>query len=547
MSDEEEILFKPVSSNYLVAEGFIEEVFELTGVSGKSLLAKLVPVLEHPSSNAMDKKKQIEFQRLEWLGDTILQFCVSELLMKQHPDESENLLNRRRIAIVREANLASWGRHVKLDLLLQVKGQVTDSIIGDSVEALIAVTYRNCGGMDRARKVCEKILKFETDQDPIVQNSKSILQDWCVAALGQVPKFVLKSQTGPDHRPTFIVEVTVEFPGGIKQSVEGIGTTKQLAEESACIKFFSSSKPAVLHTLPVETNLKGRLQERLGGGVVEYTLLPKLGPINAPCTVRIKTKGHPVMEAVGATKREAEAQAAFAMTQYLASNSTSTKAEKSFFSAFVDAELEASTDEVEEEEDNPKGRLQELLLNDPIRPIPVYSLLDRKGPDHAPMFIVELTVSGEQWGVGSARTKKMAEESAAREALIIHGPRLRMLQSPPPLSFTTAPTFARPPMSPSTTGSQHSYTSSSMPSPSTATAAAASRAISNPKGYLQERAIKLYSAMPLYIDCTHSHHLQGTFAFEVSLNGVPRGTGTGSTKKEAQENAARQAIAALMI
>lgn len=551
MSDEEEILFKPANSQShtgAVAEGFVEQVFGLTGVSGRSLLAKLAPVLEHPSSNAMDKKKQIEFQRLEWLGDTILQFCVSELLMKQHPDESENLLNRRRTAVVREANLASWGRHVKLDLMLQVKGQVTDGIIGDSVEALIAVAYRNCGGMEGARKVCEKILEFETDQGPVVQNSKSILQDWCVAALGRVPKFVFKSQTGPDHRPTFGVEVTVEFPDGMKKSVEGIGTTKQLAEEGACIKFFSSKSPVLL-TLPVETNLKGKLQERLGGGVVEYSLLPELGHITAPFIVRIKVKGLPVMEAFGATKREAEAQAAFAMTQHLGSNPPLAKADNNvLLSAFADMGLEPKVGEVAEEEDNPKGRLQELLLSDPTRPLPVYSLIDRTGPDHAPMFVVELTVCGERWGEGIARTKKLAEETAARDALAKHGARLRAAQAPPPPP--PAPVFARPPMPPpSPTASQYSNnsTSSSSTAAAAAAAAAASRTISNPKGYLQERAIKLYSAMPLYVDCTHSHHLQGLFAFEVSLNGIPRGTGTGSTKKEAQENAARQAIATLMI
>ena len=176
-------------------------------------------------------------ERLEFLGDAVLNLAISHLLMKRYPDLTEGELSRNRAQLVNETELAAIAREIGLGphLLLGKGEALTDgreknSILADATEAVIAAIYLD-GGFDaasgfvenqfRERLRCANRTRYETDY-------KSMLQERVQSIHHEVPRYEVLDEIGPDHDKTFRVQMAV---AGI--TAQGDGKSKKMAEQEA--------------------------------------------------------------------------------------------------------------------------------------------------------------------------------------------------------------------------------------------------------------------------------------------------------------------------
>jgi ribonuclease III len=182
-------------------------------------------------------------ERLEFLGDAVLDLAVSHLLMEKNQEANEGELSRFRSMVVDEAGLHDVATRLELGryLLLgkgedQSLGRQKPSILADVTEALIGAIYLD-GGFDVTKKVIEKLFapllkKLETDD--LVQDFKSLLQEFTQQAFKSLPKYRLTEETGPAHDKVFRIALAVN---GIVLA-EGKGKSKKEAEQHAAKEAF---------------------------------------------------------------------------------------------------------------------------------------------------------------------------------------------------------------------------------------------------------------------------------------------------------------------
>ena len=177
-------------------------------------------------------------ERLEFLGDAILDFIVARWLFHHYPALDEGRLTTLRAALVRAATLAQFARSINLADRLRLGrgeeesgGRQRANILGDAFEALMAALYLD-QGLEAVSAYFEKmiegaaaaVLNENLDRDP-----KSQLQEWSQAILSITPRYRVAGSEGPDHAKTFTVEVWL----GNLMAATGIGSSKQTAEQSA--------------------------------------------------------------------------------------------------------------------------------------------------------------------------------------------------------------------------------------------------------------------------------------------------------------------------
>jgi ribonuclease III len=188
-------------------------------------------VNEQPGTGGRDN------ERLEFLGDAVLNLSVGHLLMRHYPDSPEGDLSRMRANLVNESQLAEVARELNLGsyLLLgrgeqQSNGQEKPSILADAFEAIVAAIYLDAG-FDRAFKFVRDLF-----QDRIASGKgimltcdyKSRLQEMVQGTHKEIPVYRVTGEIGPDHDKTFIVEIET---AGFK--AEGRGKSKKNAEQDA--------------------------------------------------------------------------------------------------------------------------------------------------------------------------------------------------------------------------------------------------------------------------------------------------------------------------
>ncbi len=176
-------------------------------------------------------------ERLEFLGDAVLNMVISHLLMQRFPNLAEGELSRNRAQLVNETHLATIAREIDLGAhLLLGKGEsLTDgreknSLLADATEAVIAAIYLD-GGFDAAFTFVENQFRerlrsanharYETDY-------KSRLQERVQSTYHEVPRYQVVDEHGPDHDKIFRIRMTVA--GFI---AEGDGRSKKMAEQEA--------------------------------------------------------------------------------------------------------------------------------------------------------------------------------------------------------------------------------------------------------------------------------------------------------------------------
>lgn len=174
-------------------------------------------------------------ERLEFLGDAVLELVSSEFLFLENPKVSEGELTKTRAGMVCEPSLAFCARDIELGkYLLLGKGEEAtggrgrDSITSDAMEALIGAIYLD-GGFTNAKEFIHRFILSDLEHKKLFFDSKTILQEIVQADMGQSISYVLVGEEGPDHNKSFHVEVWI----GEKSYGTGKGRTKKAAEQEA--------------------------------------------------------------------------------------------------------------------------------------------------------------------------------------------------------------------------------------------------------------------------------------------------------------------------
>lgn len=176
------------------------------------------------------------YERMEFLGDRVLNLVVAQHLLKRYPDEKVGQLARRHAALVREEALADVARRAGILEFIRLSageelsgGRNNPAIAADCCEAVIAALYLD-GGFAAAERFIAKFwtpLLNQTPRPP--KDPKTALQEWAQSRGLPLPVYTTMGQSGPDHDPTFTVRVQVKgYP-----ATTATGRSKRLAEQIA--------------------------------------------------------------------------------------------------------------------------------------------------------------------------------------------------------------------------------------------------------------------------------------------------------------------------
>jgi ribonuclease III len=201
----------------------------------------LQEALRHSSYvNELTNSDLRDNERLEFLGDAVLNLVVGHILMRTYPELKEGDLSRNRANLVNESQLAKTARSIHLgDYILlgkgesQTQGREKNSILADSFEALTAAIYLD-GGFETAYEIIENKLQPLIEQLDAADSDydyKSRLQERVQVGGGAMPVYRIIREDGPDHDKTFWVALKV-----IDIETEGRGKSKKAAEQDAAKK-----------------------------------------------------------------------------------------------------------------------------------------------------------------------------------------------------------------------------------------------------------------------------------------------------------------------
>ena len=193
--------------------------------------ALLKRALTHPSMGAEDN------QRLEFLGDAVLQYIMSYILYHTHPKDREGSLTHLRALLVCEAALSQVARNLHVgEALIMDKGEALTggrdkpSVLCDAMEAILAAAYLD-GGLDAARGIIQRHWPRPEEVHRPMQDSKGALQEHLQKDGGDAPTYAILAQDGPPHDRTF--EAAVYRYG--TELARGSGKTKKQAEQAAAL------------------------------------------------------------------------------------------------------------------------------------------------------------------------------------------------------------------------------------------------------------------------------------------------------------------------
>ena len=172
--------------------------------------------LTHSSfTNELKINKWENYQRLEFLGDAVLELVSSEFLYEGNSVMSEGKMSKVRASMVCEPALAFCARKMNLgELILLGKGEEAgggrerNSILSDVFEAIIGAMYQD-GGLEEARKFIHKFVLDDVEENQLFVDSKSILQERIQAEADKTLSYKLISESGPEHDKIFEVAVYI--------------------------------------------------------------------------------------------------------------------------------------------------------------------------------------------------------------------------------------------------------------------------------------------------------------------------------------------------
>jgi len=202
-------------------------------------ISLLKQALTHSSfTNEQKINKTGDYERLEFLGDAVLELTSSEFLFHEHQDVPEGELTKMRASMVCEPALAFCARDLELGKFIRLGkgeentgGRERDSIISDVMEAVTGAIYLD-GGMEPARQFINSFILSDLEDKRLFYDSKSNLQELIQGKLKKEFWYELLEESGPEHNKVFKVSVHMED----EVLGEGIGKTKKAAEQQAAYR-----------------------------------------------------------------------------------------------------------------------------------------------------------------------------------------------------------------------------------------------------------------------------------------------------------------------
>lgn len=196
----------------------------------------LQQALTHSSfANEQKINKSRDYERLEFLGDAVLELVSSDFLFHTNPDMSEGKLTRLRASMVCEPALAYCARDLELHEYIRLGkgeemtgGRHRDSIISDVMEAVIGSLYLD-GGFQAAHDFIHRFILTDLEDKILFYDAKTVLQEMIQETPQGSLNYRLIKEEGPDHDKVFVVEAYING----KPVSQGQGRTKKAAEQQA--------------------------------------------------------------------------------------------------------------------------------------------------------------------------------------------------------------------------------------------------------------------------------------------------------------------------
>lgn len=195
--------------------------------------ALLARALTHRSRSSRN------YERLEFLGDSILSFVIADVLYDRFPQLSEGELTRLRATLVRRETLATLARELDLGDCLELGGGELksggfdrDSILADGLEAVFGAVYKD-GGIETVREVVLRLYQpilNSIDPNSILKDPKTRLQEFLQRKSLATPIYTVLELSGEPHQQHFVVECRLP---GLNEAVRGEGSSRRYAEQAA--------------------------------------------------------------------------------------------------------------------------------------------------------------------------------------------------------------------------------------------------------------------------------------------------------------------------
>ncbi len=213
----------------------LKKLEETVGYQFKDKNLLLLALTHSSYANEHKRKSKTNNERLEFLGDAVLELVISDYLFREYTGKDEGKLTKLRSSLVCEYTLAICARDISLgEYLLLSKGEeITggrerDSILSDAFEALIGAIYLD-GGLEKASCFIHKNLLKDVEDKTLFYDAKTILQEIVQSDNSGKLSYHLVGESGPDHNKEFTVEARI----GDETYAIGRGKTKKGAEQIA--------------------------------------------------------------------------------------------------------------------------------------------------------------------------------------------------------------------------------------------------------------------------------------------------------------------------
>ena len=192
-------------------------------------------------------KKEYNNERLEFLGDAVLDLVVGEYLYNKFPQTAEGNLSKLRASLVNEKGFEKLAKLLDLGVYIQIsqaeennKGRQKASILANAFEAIMGCIYLE-SGLDEVKNIVLKLFDKEypkIDLESVFKDYKTTLQELTQARYGVIPKYEVIKATGPDHNKEFTIELSID--GKVWGS--GKGKSKKEAQQEVAKKVISMIK-----------------------------------------------------------------------------------------------------------------------------------------------------------------------------------------------------------------------------------------------------------------------------------------------------------------
>lgn len=216
-------------------DSVINEVEKEIGYSFKDKGLLLEAVTHSSFVNEMRINKRSDYERLEFLGDSVLELISSEFLYEKYPEVPEGGLSKKRAAMVCEPSLAICARNMKLGKYIffgkgeeLAGGREKESILSDVVEAILGGIYLD-SGLEASKEYVYRNILSSLQEDELFVDSKSMLQEKVSQGIGGVIEYEIVEEFGPEHDKSFVVSVSLDG----KELAKGTGRTKKNAQQEA--------------------------------------------------------------------------------------------------------------------------------------------------------------------------------------------------------------------------------------------------------------------------------------------------------------------------